>query len=74
MAKSNGIQKYPRNEHVWVGYYKGDDLMFILTSKQNDRTWFFLYQLVDGEFKKLGKAHTPPELEEKYGVNQAIKQ
>ena len=56
--------KYPKNERVWTGYYnKDDELLFIMTSRENDRSWYFLYENRDGEFKKLGKAHSPAELE-----------
>ena len=51
--------KYPKGERVWVGYYNAEhELCFILTSKDS-REFYFLYELVDGEFKKLGKARTP---------------
>ena len=64
--------KYPKGEHVWVGYYnRSGDLLFIITSKES-RDWYFLYQLVDGAFKKLGRAHEPDELVEKYKVHDAI--
>ena len=59
---------YPKGERVWTGYYnRAGELLFIVTSKES-RDWYFLYELVDGEFKKLGKAKTPPELEDKFGV------
>lgn len=65
--------KIPKGEHAWMGYYnKEDELLFLLTSKENDRSWFFLYENRDGELKKLGKAHTPTELEEKYKVTEKM--
>lgn len=65
--------KYPKGEHAWTGYYnKEGELRFLLTSKENDRSWFFLYENLNGELKKLGKAKTPAELEEKYHVAEAI--
>lgn len=64
--------KYPKGEHVWVGYYSRDgDLLFILTSKEA-RDWYYLYELKDGAFHKLGKAREPPELEQKFGVYDAV--
>ncbi len=71
----NGRNKprYPRGERVWVGYYdKGHDLMFILTSKESSREFFFLYELVDGSFKKLGRARSPKELEAKFDVEKKL--
>lgn len=65
--------KYPKGERVWVCYYsKTHELVFILTSKDSSRDFYFLYELINGEFKKLGKARSPKELEEKYKVQQKI--
>ena len=64
--------KYPKGEKVWRRYYNSNrELKFIITSKST-RDAYFLYELVDGEFKKLGKAKTPPELVEKYDVEKKI--
>lgn len=64
--------KYPKGERGWVSYYSPDgELLFILTSKENDRSWYYLYRVEGDKMIKLGKARTPPELEEKYGVNEA---
>ncbi len=61
--------KYPKGERVWAGYYnKNHELLFIITSKGISRDYYFLYELVGGEFKKLGKARSPTELERKYGM------
>ena len=65
--------KYPRGEHAWVGYYNAaGDLLFVLTTKEHDRSWFFLYENQGGTLKKLGKAKTPAELEEKYHVAEVM--
>ncbi len=65
--------KYPKGERGWVSYYDPNgELLFIMTSKENDRSWYFLYKIEAGKMVKLGKAHTPPELEEKYGVVEAM--
>ena len=48
------------------------ELCFILTSKES-REFYFLYELVDGEFKKLGKARTPKELEDKFEVSKKMR-
>ncbi len=49
-----------------------NELMFIITSKESSRDYYFLYELVDGSFKKLGRARSPKELEEKYDVDKRI--
>ena len=65
--------KTPKGERVCVGYYnQGGELIFILTVKGGLSDWFYLYEK-DGEaFKKLGKGHSPPELEKKFGVVEAM--
>ena len=61
--------KYPKGERAWMSYWSRENvLLFLLTSKENNRDWYYLYENVDGTLKKLGKARTPPELEEKYNV------
>jgi len=65
--------KYPKGECVWVSYYDtGKTLRFIMTSKENSRDFYFLYELVDGQFKKLGKARSPKELELKFDVDKRL--
>ena len=64
--------KYPKGETVWVSYYNSNkELLFIMTSKPI-RDFYFLYEVVDGEFKKLGKAKNPAELEEKFKVRDKM--
>ena len=53
-------------------YNAEHELCFILTSKES-REFYFLYELVDGEFKKLGKARTPKELEDKFEVSKRMR-
>ncbi len=62
--------KYPKGERVWVGCYnQTNELKFIITSKEA-RDFYFLYELVDGEFRKLGRSRSPKELEEKFEVDK----
>ena len=65
--------KYPKGETVWVSYQKSDGTpIFILTSKPA-RDFYFLYEVLDdGSVKKLGKARSPTELEEKFDVMMNI--
>ena len=64
--------KYPKGETVWVSYYNSNkELLFIMTSKPI-RDFYFLYEVVEGEFKKLGKAKNPTELEEKFKVRDKM--
>lgn len=62
--------KYPKGEKVWVSYYsESHELKFIITSKPT-RDAYFLYELINDEFKKLGKAKTPTKLVEIYDVKK----
>ena len=64
--------KYPKGETVWVSYYNiNHELLFIMTSKPL-RDYYYLYELVDNEFKKLGRATTPTELEEKFKIREKM--
>lgn len=45
----------------------------LFTSKDS-RDFYFLYELVDGNFRKLGKARSPTELEEKFRVYQRMEE
>ena len=63
---------YPKGEHVWVAYYNtAHELVFILTSKET-RDYYFLYELVDGKFQRLGRAKSPIELEERFNVDKRL--
>lgn len=67
MATDTTKLKYPKNERVWVGYYtREQDLRFIVTSKRDNREWYFIYELHGDAFTKLGKSKNPNELYEKY--------
>ena len=62
----------PKGERVWVGYYTKDhNLLFIMTSKES-RDFYYLYELVDGSFKKLGREKSPQELEERFEVDNRL--
>ncbi len=63
---------YPKGEIVWVTYLNYDNqLRFIMTSKPT-RDLYYLYEEDNGVFKKLGKAKSPLELEQKFQVKEAI--
>lgn len=64
---------YPKGERVWVGYCdRNHKLLFIITSKKETRDYYFLYEVVDGKFKKLGRAKSPKELEERFEVSKRM--
>lgn len=73
MENEKSKYPYPKGEHVWVGYYtEKHELMFIVTTKESTRDFYYLYEFVDGKFKKLGKSRSPRELEEKFEVDKKM--
>lgn len=59
----NGI---PKTERIWVQRTTGDGSVYYITSKDNDRSYYFLYKMNDDKAVKLGKAKSPLDLESKY--------
>ena len=67
--------KYPSGECVWVRYFTiSHELKFILTSKETSRDFYYLYELVDGEFRKLRRSRSPRELEDKFEVDRKLRE
>ena len=56
--------EYPKGETLWVSYYYGKALKYIITSKAA-RDYYFLYEYTDDKFVKLGRSKSPAALEEK---------
>lgn len=74
MDKKKSKYICPKGEHVWVGYYTEKlELKFIVTTKESARDFYYLYELVDDKFKKLGKSRSPRELEKKFEVDKKIR-
>ena len=64
----------PKGEMVWVRYCLRDGTTkFLLTSKKQNRDYYYLYEVVEGKLVKLGRARTPPELEKKFDIHNKIK-
>ena len=56
-----------KGERTWVVYYDaGGNLVYVITSKENNRDLYYLYEIVDNTYKKVAKGSLPLELEEKY--------
>lgn len=53
-------------------YDKKNSLRFFITSKETSRDFYFLYEVSGGSVKKLGKARSPKDLEEKYKVEERV--
>jgi hypothetical protein len=70
-----GDVKVPRGERAWVSYNMGGGILkFLLTSKENNRDFYFLYEvLANGSLQKLGKARSPTELEKKFELHKRLR-
>lgn len=65
------IPGIPKSECIWVQRTTLSGDVFYTTSKDNDRSMYFIYKMIDGKAVKLGKNKSPMELERKYveGIN-----
>lgn len=62
-----------KNERVWTSYVnKNGEIMFVITAK-NHRDFYYLYEATKNGFIKLGKGKSPIELEEKYKIEEKMK-
>ena len=57
---------YPKGEIVWVAHMDQNHKLRYITTSKPSRELYFLYELTDGKFVKLGKDRSPKALEEKY--------
>lgn len=65
--------KCPKGERFWMRYYdKKNSLRFFITSKEISRDFYFLYEVSGASVKKLGRARSPKDLEEKYKINERV--
>lgn len=69
MMEENSIPGIPKTERIWTRRTTKSKDVYITTSKQNDRTYYFMYKIVDGKAVKLGKSKSPLELDRKYVTN-----
>lgn len=61
-----GKLPYPKNEIIWEGiYYQTGELRYIVTSNR-DRSRYYLYELKDGKFVRLGGGPSPKKLKDKF--------
>ena len=73
MTKKDLINKIPSSEIEWVEYLNREHKpLFLLTSKES-RDSYFLYEILDDGYKRIGKASSPIALEEKYKVIERMR-
>ena len=64
----------PRGERVFSGYYnRRGILLFVITAKEA-RDFYFLYEVKDDVYTKLGRSKNPLDLVEKYHVMEKIRE
>lgn len=66
------INRIPKTERIWVQHTAGDGSVYYITSKENDRSYYFLYKMGNDKAIKLGKAKSPLDFEGKYIDNVYI--
>lgn len=65
---------YPKGERPWVAYYTQDHtIRYLITSKTTSQDAYYLYEVTGEMLKKLGKGKTPRELEEKFRVEEKVR-
>lgn len=62
------VSGIPKTERIWVQRTTGDGSVYYITSKENDRSYYFLYKMDGDKAVKLGKAKSPLDMESKYIV------
>lgn len=68
------MAKQIKGEKIWVSYYnQAHELMFVVTSKEANRDYYFLYEYMNSELKKIGKARSPLELDEKFRLTERMR-
>lgn len=63
---SDRINGIPKTEKRWVKRTTIKGEVFYITSKENDRSYYFIYKMEGDKAVKLGKSKSPVELEGKY--------
>lgn len=66
------MAKLPKDERVWVSYKNSKGIVrFLITSKPT-RDSYTLYEVVDGDPKRISKSPSPGTLIEKFDVMKRI--
>ena len=65
--------KYPKGEIVWTSYLSSSGILLYMITSKPARDYYFLYEVsCDGNLKKLGRAKSPTELEEKFEIKNKL--
>lgn len=64
----------PRGERLFTGYYnRQGTLLFVITAKET-RDYYYLYEVKDDVYTKLGRSRNPLDLVEKFNVMERIRE
>lgn len=64
----------PRGERLFTGYYNRQGiLLFVITAKET-RDYYYLYEVKDDVYTKLGRSRNPLDLVEKFKVMERIRE
>jgi hypothetical protein len=73
MKQKDILSKIPSTEIEWTEYLDRDEIPIFLVTSKESRDFYFLYEILNGGFKRLGKAISPIALEEKYKVIERMR-
>lgn len=71
------VQTYsvPKGERVWCTYHDlAGKTRFLITSKEANLDFYFLYEVDGAKLRKLGKSRSPKDLEVKHMILEHIKE
>lgn len=55
----------PKTERIWLTKTTASGATYVITSKTNNRDWYFLYRIEDGKAVKITKNSNPNVLDSK---------
>ena len=67
-VKKKVIQGIPKTEKVWVKQTTIDGDIYYITSKETDRSMYYLYKLEGNKAVKIAKSKTPLSFDEKLKI------
>lgn len=63
------MKGFPKGEVLWETYTTEKGEVYFITSKEFDRSFYYLYRQEQNNKVRVGKAKTPVELEKKFIKN-----
>lgn len=74
MEKSSNPAGIPSSEKIWSKIVLLSGQIFFITSKQNDRSVYYLYELRNGKAVRIDKDSNPRIMEERIIKNERTKE